>query len=471
MDTRQNIVWITLESTRADHTSLHGSARETTPELERIAARSTGRSFADCIAHGVWTRSSSASILTGTYPSVHRAGMDRERIPDELATVPELLSAIGYRTACLSPNANLSAATGLDRGFDRFAWFDKSTLLETAGLKTLAKFALNLRRHSAGYTTDTVKHATGYLLSDVAKRWLRSFEEGNEPFFLYAHLGDPHHPYYPPLPYLRKFTADLDVTAKEAGELALRHHHDLDALIAAGCPFTDEEWETLSALYDAGIAYADDLVGTLFEYAQSLDLDETVFVITSDHGEFLGEHGLLAHKISVDDAVVHVPAVVHGDEEIAAHDGDLIQHVDIMQTLLARAGADVDQFQGIDLREETREHAIIQRGGERTRTNIDAFREHNPDFDASRFHLSTVHALRTREFKYVTSDDRSELFSLPEETTDVSDRHPDVVASLDQELTRWLDAAGRPISDDPAEESRMTGSMRQQLQNLGYLVD
>ena len=470
MSSRPNIIWITLESTRADHTSLLGYDRQTTPELERIASMETGRSFAECIAHGIWTRSSSASILTGTYPSRHRAGMDRESIPDELSTVPELLSAAGYHTACLSPNANVSAATGLDRGFEQFAWFDKSTLLETAGLKTLAKFALNVNRHGGGFTLDAAKHGTGYLLTDVAKRWLRSYEGSDDPFFLYAHMGDPHHPYYPPRKYLTEYIADLDTTVKEANELVRRHHRDLNELIAHGCPFTDEEWETLTTLYDASIAYADELVGSIFDQVHSLDVGETVFVVTSDHGEFFGEHGLLAHKISVDDAVAHVPAVVHGDATIANHDGELIQHVDLVQSLLSRAQADTSQVQGIDLGTEDRAFAIIQRGADRTRTNIQTIREYNPDFDASHYHQSTVHAIRTGEYKYVLSDDGAELFHLPDESTDVSDRQPDVAASLEAELSSFLDTAGRPVTGEADGESQMTGAMRKQLEDLGYLV-
>ncbi|AUV84145.1 hypothetical protein C2R22_21430 (plasmid) [Salinigranum rubrum] len=83
-----NIVWLTLESLRFDHTSLSGYKRDTTPFLQSIAAESSAVSFDKCFSHGIWTRPASASILTGTYPSHHQAGMGSDVIPDDLPTVP-----------------------------------------------------------------------------------------------------------------------------------------------------------------------------------------------------------------------------------------------------------------------------------------------------------------------------------------------------------------------------------------------
>ncbi|MFB6130345.1 MAG: sulfatase-like hydrolase/transferase, partial [Salinigranum sp.] len=133
-----NIVWLTLESTRSDHCSLYGYGRETTPELDALAAERGARAFGDCHAHGIWTRSSSASILTGTYPTHHTVGLDTDsRLPDELDTVPELLGRAGYTTACVSPNPNLSSSSGLDRGFDRFTYVSGATLLEACPYRSL----------------------------------------------------------------------------------------------------------------------------------------------------------------------------------------------------------------------------------------------------------------------------------------------------------------------------------------------
>lgn len=467
---RPNIVWISLESTRADHTSMGGYSRDTTPNLARIADSRRGRAFDDCHTHGIWTLASSASILTGTIPTHHGTGMENDAIPEELETIPERLSAAGYHTACLSPNSHLSSATDLDRGFDEFAWLSSNTLLESAGVRTMAKYLLNCRRHGPGLTTDTRKHGTGFIMNEMAKGRLRSYADGEDPFFLYAHYGDPHHPYHPPGRYLERYAEDFEMSVEEANELGLYHHDNFHQLIADGCPLTDDEWDALHALYDAEIAHTDELVGELFDYATELGLDDTVFVVTADHGELFGEQGMLAHLVVVDDAVTHVPLVVHGFDELTAHESETVQHADVMRTLLEAADARTEGLQGIDLREETREHSLTQRGAKRCLKNLERFSELNPDFDPSRYHAATLSAIRTEEFKYQRSDERAELLELPEEERDVSNVYPAVRKRLDDELDAILETDGRPAYTGE-REGRFTDAMKRQLSDLGYLVD
>jgi arylsulfatase A-like enzyme len=467
MTTPPSIVWLTLESTRADHTSLGGHDRDTTPNLRRIAEDPRGRSFSQCFAHGIWTLASSASILTGTYPSHHDTGMESEFVPDELQTVPEAFGELGYRTACLSTNFHVSEATGLDRGFDRFAWLSRDTLLDVAGPRTLLKYARNIRRHSAGFTLDTKKHSTGYVVTDVLKRWVRSLADQPEPFFLYAHYGDPHHPYYPPLPYHDTYLDELEASVAEARAAALRHHDDLHELVAEGLPLTEREWALVQAMYDAEIAYTDALVGELFDHLRST-VDDLILVVTADHGELFGEGGMLAHKVVVDDAVSHVPLVVYGHDGLCQHDGEMVQHADVVQTLLSSQGHPFETGQGVDLGARSRDRCIVQRGGDRAERNLEEFRSLNPEFDADRYHRGLATALRTADYKYVLGADRAELFRLPDETTDVTDAHPAVVSAMHDELTEWLDGPGRPVSMERREGS-FSPAMRTQLADLGYL--
>lgn len=465
-----NVIWITLESTRADHTSMGGHDRDTTPNLQRIADRSSSRYYRNCFSHGIWTLASSASILTGTRPTRHGALTVGGAIPSDLATVPELLRSAGYDTACFSPNAYLSSATGLDRGFDDFTWIGKSTLPGAVGLPTLLKYLARIRRHGGGLTTDTRKHGTGYMMTESIKRWLGSKDRDSDPFFLYAHYGDPHHPYHPPLPYFRDYAEDLEVPAERASELALDHHANRHELIANGCDLAAEEWEALKALYDAEIEYTDALVGQLFDYAQSLGLDDTVFVVTADHGELFGEHGLVGHIVSVDDAVSHVPLVVHGLDCALDYEGDLVQPADVVRTLLSVCGADADHLHGKDMRREERRYAVVHRGGERCRKNLDKIENHSSAFDAARYPSESVTAIRDGDFKYVSGAETSRLYRLPDENRDRSEEHPDVVDRFDPAL------ADRVASDEAAVgtsrgQGAFTDDMRDQLADLGYLVE
>lgn len=470
MTSRPNIVWITLESTRADHTTMGGYDRDTTPNILRIANSDGGRSFSKAYSHGIWTLASSASILTATYPSRHGAGMTGDAIPSALPTVAERFKEVGYDTACISPNSHLSSATGLDRGFDEFVWLSKSTLREAVGLKTVLSYLRNLRRHGGGLTLDTRKHGTDYMLTRLARRWLEERRQASAPIFMYLHYGGPHHPYYPPDRFLEKFAGDVGLSMDEIKAVGLDHHEKLYEHMAANSPFSAEEWRALAALYDGEIAHADEFVGELFETVQALDIGETVFVVTADHGELFGESGLLAHQLVTNEAVSHVPLVTHGLEPALAYEGELLQHADVMTTLLAMVGAPTEGTQGIDMRTDHREFAVVQRGADRCRQNVDELLGLNPQFDASRFPDSTLTALFTPEFKYQHSDDGTGLFRLPDESTDVSDDYPDVEAELQAELTRWFETQGVPVTDQ-RQTGKFTAEMREQLADLGYLVD
>lgn len=457
------IVWISLESTRYDHTTFGDHDNETTPSLERIADR--GTSFDRCFSHGIWTRTSSGSILTGTYPGFHGAGMDHDTVPTEFPTIAERLRDAGYRTVCFSKNAHLSSASGLDRGFDEFVWYDKFSLQDVAGYSGLLKYLLKLRRHSIGYTSRTRLHSTGYLLTEGIKERL---ENSAEPTFLYAHYGDPHHPYVPPRPYLDRFTESLPFSAEEALEIALEMDETLMQTVADGCEFTDDEWAAIEAMYDACLAYTDSLVGEVYDYVRS-NVDDAIVVVTGDHGELLGERGLLAHRLVTHDAVTHVPLVVDGPTDLLDADGH-VQHVDVMRTLLEEIGANTGGLHGEDLRETTRHHSIVQRGGPRAAETVEMLRDLNPEFDGDRFHQGTLTTVRTDEHKYERSESDRRLYDLPDEETDVLETRPDVVRDLEatlEERSEWL--------FDDRSTSRRSGDlsprMKNQLQDLGYLVE
>lgn len=457
---RPNIVWVTLDSVRQDHTSMADYARDTTPRIQRIANESAGQSYRNCIGHSKSTLPASGAILTCTPPSHNTVGITGETVPDSIPTVAERFSEAGYHTACLSRNSFVSSATDLDRGFDQFEWLAASTI-HRAGVRTLGKYLLNLRRHSAGFTTNTAKHATPFLMNEVAKRWLRSAESRAEPSFFYLHYNEPHRPYYPPLPYRDRYTSDLNISPSEAGERAMDLHYSQKERIAHG-DFTDDDLAVLEAMYDAEIAYTDEMVGRLFEFVQSLDLCETVFVVTADHGELFGELGLLGHNLALHDGLTNVPLVTHG-LETAAESDDLLQHIDVMRTLLELADADTESTDGIDLRSGARNHAFSQREAGQFKPYL----KHNPEFDTERYHEPMLTAVRTRRFKHLTSEQKAELFELPDEETDVSAEFPGADEDLAAVAREWLATTAKPVTE--GDEGEFTEAMERQLEDLGYI--
>ncbi|WP_363464482.1 sulfatase [Halogeometricum borinquense] len=462
----RDIVWITLESVRQDHTSLDGYHRDTTPFLQSLADRSNGATFKHCFSHDVWTRASSASILTGLASSSHRTWTQENRLSSDVPTIPEALQRTGYRTACVSPNPQLSEVTGLARGFDHFHYLGKDTLLDEAGVLTVLGYLTKLNQHSAGYTTDTAKHSVGYVSDAIARRHIREAAQADEDLFLYVHLGDSHHPYYPPKPYQDLFADGFEMSVGEALDLVLEMSSDLHGYIARGVPFTNDEWNALQAMYDATIRYVDDTVRSIVECAENR-LNDPIIVVTSDHGELFGEQEMLAHMVVADDAVSHVPLVVCGIEDVESHNG-VVQHADAMKTVLAEVGVEFEVPIGYDLREQDREFAVTQRSGVRCASKLDMIGERDDAFDASRYHVGDLTSLRTLDYRYQQSESSEELFAVPEGVSDVSEERSDACAELAQKCESWLRTYGRPKSERE-EQAEFDDSMTAHLEDLGYL--
>lgn len=461
-----NIVWLTLESTRYDHTTMSGYERDTTPRLAEIADRPHGRCFPHGISHGIYTRPSSASILTGSPPAYHGAGMDHDTIPDSLPTFPKRLQRAGYDTACFSMNPHLLEATGLDRGFSDFRWIGTDTIHEVAGIYNLFKFLVKLPVYGGGYTRQYEKHPLSYLVTKGIKR---NLEDGGSPQFVYAHLGDPHHPYCPPEYLLDEYLDQHDLDGDEARKIPLDMSENLMEYISRGCDFSSREWAAITAMYDSCVRFVDSCVGAVFDYLQRLD-DDFVLVVTGDHGELFGEQDMLAHKLLIDDAVTHIPVVVCGNTPVTEYDGELVQPIDIVRTICEQVGVDTDSLFGRDLSEEERTVAVTQRGWPRAKLNIEKLDEESEDFDETSYRTGRVTALRDTEYKYVTSDDGPELFRLPNERTDVSEEHPSKIEEFERYHSEFIDRTSREdLTSDRSSE--MNDDMRQQLEDLGYITE
>ncbi|MBB6644720.1 sulfatase [Halobellus ruber] len=457
----KSIIWITIDSLRADHTSVHGYDRDTTPNLARIGEE--GAVFEECIAHSVATAASTASIVTGTYPSRHQVAMGEAvgEIPEELSTAAELFSAAGYHTGCVTTNPRVSLV-GADAGFDEFYDVSRSTLLQLSNLTTTVRFLTNLRSHSVGATTDSLAHSFSLILNDLARQWVESVPD-DEPFFLYLHYNEPHRPYYPPLAWQDRFVDEIDASTTEAVEIAIDLHENATQYIADGLPLSDYEWEAVKAMYDAEIAYTDEMIGRLLEMIPST-ADESAVVVTADHGELLGEQGLYGHLHTVIDPLIHIPAVASGIPGVSGRQSDIVQHADLMKTLLSAAGAETDQFDAaVNVASETREFAVSQ---ERV-VDYKAYTDRNPSFEVTGRPIGAINGLRTQNFKLVSHGSGSTLYRLPDEKHDISDEEHEQVERLRDALSEWRTRAGKPLTE-PATEDDYDEATLERLADLGY---
>lgn len=473
---RPNVLWITLESVRADHTPLYGYDRDTTPHLRRLCERGDAAVLENGVSASIWTPPSSASMLTGTHLSTHTVGADgkgQSKIPDGLETLPELLSEAGYETALFSSNSFLSSATGLDRGFD-FSNFVRMTPSNFAGVDEVARdswrclfsrFVEDPTIHPGKLRRD-VRDGKNDLVRDQAKRWFETRWSGTAPFFAYAHVFSPHHPYLPPRRYLDAYPSDARLDTEEAYSLVEDLYEDGEEIarrVATGLDLTDGQWEAIRSLYDAEIRFADRTTHEIVEAARSRSDRDLVIVITADHGDLFGERGLISHDLVCHDGLIRVPIVTVGIDDIADGPDQLSQHIDLSYTIAALTGTLTDQFEGRDLREPGRWYAISQRGA----ADLEGYRRYDPEFGADDLFEGPLTAVRTADYKYLTDGRSEKLYRLPDERNNVLADEPDTAS----ELSAVLELEGIEWSQgEGGEEATFDDGTRDRLRDLGYMM-
>jgi len=308
MGTPPNVVVVVLDTFRRDRTSLHGYGRETTPALEGFAADAT--TFTDAVAQGAWSVPSHASLFTGLYPREHGATTLRPVFRKRPA-LPELLSGAGYETYAVSPNEYVRPLSGFGRGFDEFHVPSGTTvpqrLVDLLG-PAINRLASSPARYPperlfnairADATTATpakpADNGTVERVEDVLGR-------ARAPFFLFVNVIDAHLPRTPDPAHLEAF---VDDALRDAEVVTNERAH------AFGEGMTDRGTARMSQLYDADLRTADDRLGRLLGAFESAGvLEDSLVVLVSDHGEHLGEFGLVGHQRSVFEEVVSVPLVV-----------------------------------------------------------------------------------------------------------------------------------------------------------------
>jgi arylsulfatase A-like enzyme len=309
-----NVLLVTLDTVRRDHLSCYGYGRPTTRFLDDLARRAT--LFTEAYASSPYTLSSHASLFTGLLPSQHGAhsvawgmpgaesafhGQQRYEIPLAAGreTLAESLGKRGYRTGGIVANATLLGEwTGLGRGFEYYH------ALPARGFRYVPAFA-SFTYRAAPQLYDGLFRLSPRADEVVEQAILWLGLERDRPFFLFLNLFDAHDPYDPPPGYAERFG-----TAADERPVSLVREF-VDAVDRGERTLQPEERRFLTARYDGEIAFADEHLGRLLEWLGSRDLlDHTLLVVTSDHGEFFGEHGLIQHCRALYEEVLQIPLIV-----------------------------------------------------------------------------------------------------------------------------------------------------------------
>ncbi len=288
-----NVLWIVLDTVRASSLSLYGYYRATSPNLERLAQ--LGANFAKAIAPASWTLQSHASMFTGRYPFDLSAEWDVP-LDNTYLTLAEVFRHSGYETAGFVANYYfLSPSFGINRGFDHYESFRL-----TPG-RAFRSTAIGEEAYSKWRFFDKIEKNNSFgnknaeILRIEFLRWLDRRSQ-TKPYFAFMNFIDAHAPYLPPARYVSRFTDDKPI-ANIPAKAELRKDPDLI--------------HGLQDAYDGEIAYLDEQIGKLYdELAQRGQANNTLLVISSDHGEHFGEHGLLDHGTSNYLPLLHVPLLL-----------------------------------------------------------------------------------------------------------------------------------------------------------------
>ena len=317
------VLLVSIDTLRPDHLGIYGYDRDTSPQIDRFFEDAA--IYDRAMAVGPRTPPSVASMLTGRYPAGHRVRLFYQKLPNRIATIPDLLPA-GYQTAGFVGNAVVSdEAMGLASRFDVFEdEVDRPAL----------------------YTTNVERSAEP--LTDAAIAWLRERRDPERPFFLWVHYMDPHSPYLPPEGWSLRGFEHSEPAWVEPSRLAQNNIQREEA----------EEGELVDALisldaYDEEIAYTDEHVGRLLEaFEAASNPDSSLVILTADHGESMLEHQMyFIHGYQVYDELVRVPMLVKAAGVAPGPRRQLVSLVDVLPTVLGHTLEQVpDGLPGVDLR-------------------------------------------------------------------------------------------------------------------------
>ncbi len=304
-----NVLVVLVDTLRADHLELYGHTRDTAPRLRAWAEQAVV--FEEAITASPWTLPSVASIFTGLYVSAHEVRDFGDGLATHHVTLAERFRDAGYRTAALMKTGVLVGEAGFEQGFDTWE------------------------------ADPDFRDSSAQDLTDRALAWLDA--EASDPFLLYLHYTDPHYDYIAPEPYYESHAAGID-SELTGGAWQIKEIRDGERELLDG------DIDRLLALYDGEITYWDSQLGRLLDHLEASGLaDQTLVVLTSDHGEQFHEHGNWFHT-KLYQQLLHVPLVVSGPGLVPRRVPGVVRTVDLAPTLAGRLGLEpVAWWQGHDL--------------------------------------------------------------------------------------------------------------------------
>jgi arylsulfatase A-like enzyme len=462
-----DIVLVVFDTARRDRFGCYGQARPTTPTTDSLAR--AGTVVDRMITNAPWTLPSHASLFTGLYPSEHGAQWQtgRQLAPGVRTTLAEFLRDAGYETVCATSNGLISAGTGLARGFDRHV---HRSDLESGWQRKARQIQKVLMGGDSG----------GRSINGWLRRQLPLVRR---PMFLFVNYLECHWPYAPPR-RLQRIVGGPRFGPIDEARFRLSLAERIGPWDAIGTADA-ETLEVYSSLYDAEHRNVDGHLEELLDILSTsghLREGETIVMVTSDHGDHIGEHGLADHQASLDEQLLNVPFVAWGPGLVPqGRTTSLFEFVDVLPSVAALL--ELDPPGGVP---EGRRTGLL--GAAEAGTDGYAFAEwrswapedlarvsrRHPRYDFTPLVRDLV-SVRDERLKLVEEEGGTRtLFDLvddPLEDRDIAVDRPDDVARLvgvlDERRTSWAGLAA--THDDRVLTGEQEDEIERHLADLGYL--
>jgi arylsulfatase A-like enzyme len=478
---RPNILLIVCDTLRPDFLSTYGGTVET--ELFDSLAEE-GSVFDRAYAAGPGSSISHAALFTGQYPSTSGVG-GQVSVPPDVPLLAALLSDHGYETFGLPGPSRTGSHLGYDRGFDYYLekWSDipsgftfNDIKLAIQDPQLLVPMPSEVFRRCR-YGDDNY---TSYLL-DVFERKIRNLEE---PYFGFLNLTTVHTPYDPPRSYKQRATPKLRRPSTGLGEIlnrgeqinrsdirlnrlsAAQQHEGVARFYENRSYLRDAEIDVLRKWYSASIRYLDDQLTTTFQHLRrSGELDNTVIVLTADHGEQFGEHGVLKHMYFHFKQCLHVPLVVTGPSVPDERRSDYVSLVDIFPTVCNLVGIDVpDSLDGRSVfgPASERRDAAFAENGQRELSNL--YHKILSKDSINEF-ARGIKSVRNDEYLYtIDSAGRQRLYDRPDEMEIPLSEGP-----VHKLRNRVCDTLGEAFPPGSQSMDNLDQTVVTNLRRLGYI--
>ncbi|MBI5055384.1 MAG: sulfatase [Nitrospirae bacterium] len=466
---KPNIILISIDTLRADHLSCYGYSRPTTPNIDKLA--SEGTIYRQNYSTGVWTPPGHASMLTGLYLHEHGVYDDR-RLADQIPTIATVLKENGYQTAGFVSNSQVGELVGFHKGHDVFEEVWKGICSKTIIERIIRGITWRIKK-KLGHLDMGAKRT-----NELVRNWLEQRINKGKPFYAFLHYIEAHNPLSPPRSFKNKFLnipdrkVDMDKINKIANNPLICYVEDLHA--------TSEEIEYLKGLYDGEIAYIDGKIGEVVNILKENRIyDDTMLIITADHGEHFGEHGMWSHVASLHKEVLHIPLIIKypGGTERIKEVTEYTQLVDIFPTVMEIAGlTDVAAYNGsgvslvCDKENEVRHHEYVfaEWEGRIPYFILEKSEIAEKDIDLGKFKIQ-MSAIQDKQYKYIMrSDGTEELYDISDGENKIEDIniHQKVREIFQSELlSRKM--TGKEIAE--TESIAIDDEIAKNLKALGYM--